>query len=168
MNDEEQTFLCQLLMGKIVPLFGDRILEERKRLGMNQEAVAGRCEVTLRSQRNYEKGERHPDAAYLERLAAIGVDVLYVLTGRRAPAANGLGVSEPGPAGHLTLPELGLIKGWRQLDAKGRQAVLAMMEALTQGAPGLPPGAAVQTVAGRDVKQITTGDINQGNGGRIG
>ena len=146
----------------------DRLIEERKRFGLSQAAFGEAGGVQKRAQINYEKGERHPDAAYLERLAAIGVDVLYVLTGRRAPAANGLAVSEPGPVGHLTLPEQGLIKGWRQLDAKGRQAVLAMMEALTQGAPGQPPGGAVQTVAGRDVKQITTGDINQGNGGRIG
>lgn len=168
MNDEERTFLCQLLIGKIVPAFGERLLEERKRLGMNQEAVADRCDVTLRSQRNYEKGERHPDAAYLERLAAIGVDVLYVLTGRRAPTGNGYATAEPGPAGTLSLAELGLIKSWRQLDAKGRQAVLAMMEALTQGAPGQVFNGPVENIAGRDVKQITTGDINQGNGGRIG
>lgn len=151
-----------------MPFFGERLLEERKRLGMNQEAVADRCDVTLRSQRNYEKGERHPDAAYLERLAAIGVDVLYVLTGRRAPAANGLAVSEPGPVGHLTLPEQGLIKGWRQLDAKGRQAVLAMIEALTQAAPGQVFNGPVENIAGRDVKHVTTGDVKQGKGGRIG
>lgn len=147
---------------------GERLREERVRLSLSQELMGESAGVRKQAQLKYENGQRHPDAAYLERLAAIGVDVLYVLTGRRAPAANGLGVSEPGTVGHLTLPELGLIKGWRQLDAKGRQAVLAMMEALTQGAPGQPPGAAVQTVAGRDVKQITTGDINQGNGGRIG
>lgn len=148
--------------------FEERLIEERKRVALSQSAFGEAGGVQKRAQINYENGERRPDAAYLERLAAIGVDVLYVLTGRRAPAGNGYATAEPGPAGNLSLAELGLIKSWRQLDAKGRQAVLAMMEALTQGAPGRPPGAAVQTVAGRDVKQITTGDINQGNGGRIG
>lgn len=124
--------------------------------------------VRKQAQLKYENGQRHPDAAYLERLAAIGVDVLYVLTGRRAPAANGLGVSEPGTVGHLTLPELGLIKGWRQLDAKGRQAVLAMIEALTQGAPGQVFNGPVENIAGRDVRHVTTGDVKQGKGGRIG
>lgn len=147
---------------------GERLREERVRLSLSQELMGESAGVRKQAQLKYEKGERQPDAAYLERLAAIGVDVLYVLTGRRAQAGNGYATAEPGPAGNLSLAELGLIKGWRQLDAKGRQAVLAMMEALTQGAPGRPPGAAVQTVAGRDVKQITTGDINQGNGGRIG
>lgn len=149
-------------------MLGNRLREERDRVGMTQPVFAEAAGAKKRTLIDWEKGVSSPTATQLEALAAIGVDVLYVLTGRRAPAANGLAVSEPGPAGHLTLPELGLIKGWRQLDAKGRQAVLAMMEALTQGAPGQPTGAAVQTVAGRDVKQITTGDINQGNGGRIG
>lgn len=151
-----------------MPFFGERLLEERKRLGMNQEAVADRCDVTLRSQRNYEKGERHPDAAYLERLAAIGVDVLYVLTGRRAPAGNGYAAAEPGPVGDLSLPELGLIKGFRGLDAKGRRAVLAMIEALAKPAPSQVFNGPVENLAGRDVKHIATGDVEQGNGGRIG
>lgn len=149
-------------------MLGNRLREERDRVGMTQPVFAEAVGAKKRTLIDWEKGVSSPTATQLEALAAIGVDVLYVLTGRRAPAVNGLAVSEPGPVGHLTLPELGLIKGWRQLDAKGRQAVLAMIEALTQGAPGRPPGAAVQTVTGRDVKQITTGDINQGNGGRIG
>ena len=149
-------------------MLGNRLREERDRVGMTQPVFAEAAGAKKRTLIDWEKGVSSPTATQLEALAAIGVDVLYVLTGRRAPAATGLGVSEPGTVGHLTLPELGLIKGWRQLDAKGRQAVLAMREALTQGALGKPPGAAVQTVAGRDVKQITTGDINQGNGGRIG
>ena len=147
---------------------GERLREERVRLSLSQELMGDAAGVRKQAQLKYEKGERHPDAAYLERLAAIGVDVLYVLTGRRAPAANGLAVSEPGPVGHLTLPEQGLIKGWRQLDAKGRQAVLAMMEALTQAAPGQVFNGPVENIAGRDVKHVTTGDVKQGKGGRIG
>lgn len=147
---------------------GERLREERVRLSLSQELMGESAGVRKQAQLKYENGQRHPDAAYLERLAAIGVDVLYVLTGRRAPAANGLAVSEPGPVGHLTLPEQGLIKGWRQLDAKGRQAVLAMMEALTQAAPGQVFNGPVENIAGRDVKHVTTGDVKQGKGGRIG
>lgn len=135
---------------------------------MTQPVFAEAAGAKKRTLIDWEKGVSSPTATQLEALAVIGVDVLYVLTGRRAPADNGYATAEPGPAGNLSLAELGLIKGWRQLDAKGRQAVTAMIDALTQGAPGRPPGTAVQTVAGRDVKQITTGDINQGNGGRIG
>lgn len=149
-------------------MLGNRLREERERVGMTQPVFAEAAGAKKRTLIDWEKGVSSPTATQLEALAVIGVDVLYVLTGRRAPADNGYATAEPGPAGNLSLAELGLIKGWRQLDAKGRQAVTAMIDALTQGAPGQPPGATVQTVAGRDVKQITTGDINQGNGGRIG
>ena len=130
-----------------MPVFGARILEERKRVGLNQEAAAERCGVTLRSQRNYEKGDRYPDAAYLERLSAVGVDVLYVLTGRRTPA-GGLVAMEPGPGGPLSLQEQGLLKGFRQLDAKGRQAVLKMQEALAHAAPGQAVSGRAENAAG--------------------
>lgn len=149
-------------------MLGNRLREERDRVGMTQPVFAEAAGAKKRTLIDWEKGVSSPTATQLEALAAIGVDVLYVLTGRRAPSANGLAVSEPGPVGHLTLPELGLIKGWRQLDAKGRQAVLAMMEALTQGAPGQTFNAPVQNAAGRDVKHFTTGDVKQGKGGRIG
>ncbi|MNY17930.1 hypothetical protein D3C86_1512790 [compost metagenome] len=36
------------------------------------------------AQRNYESGKRSPDAEYLARVAAVGVDVLYIVTGARA------------------------------------------------------------------------------------
>jgi len=67
-----------------VPLIGERLLEERERLGLSQTDLAELCGVTMRSQRNYEKGERQPDAAYLAAIAAAGADVLYILTGQRA------------------------------------------------------------------------------------
>lgn len=147
---------------------GERLREERVRLALSQELMGESAGVRKQAQLNYEKGERHPDAAYLERLAAIGVDVLYVLTGRRAPAGNGYAAAEPGPVGDLSLPELGLIKGFRGLDAKGRRAVLAMIEALAKPAPSQVFNGPVENLAGRDVKHIATGDVEQGNGGRIG
>lgn len=41
--------------------------------------------VKANAQGNYEKGDRYPDAAYLAAVAEKGVDVLYVVTGRRTP-----------------------------------------------------------------------------------
>lgn len=149
-------------------MLGNRLREERDRVGMTQPVFAEAAGAKKRTLIDWEKGVSSPTATQLEALAEIGVDVLYVLTGRRAPAANGLGVSEPGTVGHLTLPELGLIKGWRQLDAKGRQAVLAMIEALAKPAPSQVFNGPVENLAGRDVKHIATGDVEQGNGGRIG
>ncbi|WP_156137215.1 helix-turn-helix domain-containing protein [Tepidimonas taiwanensis] len=61
---------------------GMRIKEERERLGLSQVAFAARAGASKGSQILYEKG-KPPTAEYLEGIAAIGADVLYILTGRR-------------------------------------------------------------------------------------
>lgn len=61
----------------------ERLKEERKRLGLSQEAFARLGGVQKRTQINYEKGMRTPDAAYLQSIAGSGVDVRYVVTGDR-------------------------------------------------------------------------------------
>ncbi|HCI1904150.1 TPA: helix-turn-helix transcriptional regulator [Pseudomonas aeruginosa] len=65
---------------------GERLKEERARLGFNQGDFAALGGVAKTSQFNYEKGERSPDAEYLAAVSKAGVDVLYVVTGRRLPA----------------------------------------------------------------------------------
>ncbi|WIE52389.1 helix-turn-helix transcriptional regulator [Pseudomonas sp. GM17] len=64
---------------------GDRLKEERERLGFNQTEFAAKAGASKNSQYNYEKGERSPDASYLAAVAERGVDVLYVVTGERKP-----------------------------------------------------------------------------------
>ena len=78
-----------------MPNFFDRLREERERLALSQQALAEKCGVTARSQRNYESGERNPDSAYLAAIAAAGADVLYILTGERdGPAPVTLSAEE--------------------------------------------------------------------------
>lgn len=60
---------------------GERLREERKRLGLSQTDFARLAGVHLNTQSRYEKGEREPDSSYLERLGNEGVDVNYVLFG---------------------------------------------------------------------------------------
>ncbi|MNJ44626.1 transcriptional repressor DicA [compost metagenome] len=62
---------------------GERLKEERARLGFNQAEFAAFAGVAKTSQFNYEKGDRSPDAEYLAAIAEKGVDVLYVVTGER-------------------------------------------------------------------------------------
>lgn len=64
---------------------GDRLKSERKRLGLNQDELAQVAGVQRQAQGNYERGDRVPDAAYLQAIASAGVDVLFVITGRRVP-----------------------------------------------------------------------------------
>lgn len=63
---------------------GERLREERQRLGMSQAELGLAGGVQKQAQLKYEKGERSPDASYLEAIARAGVDVLYVLTGSRS------------------------------------------------------------------------------------
>ncbi|MBK5915350.1 helix-turn-helix domain-containing protein [Rhodocyclus purpureus] len=58
---------------------GQRIFDERKRLGLSQSAFALAAGVSLSTQKRYEKSERNPDAAYLESIRRLGVDVNRVL-----------------------------------------------------------------------------------------
>lgn len=63
---------------------GDRLRGERIKLGLSQEAFAARGGVKKLAQINYEQGRRQPDAEYLRRIAEIGADVAYILTGTNA------------------------------------------------------------------------------------
>lgn len=71
-------------LGSFVPTISDRIREAREGLGLSQQVMADRCGIAARSQRNYESGERLPDAAYLAAAAAAGADILYIVTGQRS------------------------------------------------------------------------------------
>lgn len=65
-----------------------RLLEERQRLGYSQQYLAQSGGVTTREQRQYELGEDLPHANYLAALAEHGVDVVYVITGKRSTVVN--------------------------------------------------------------------------------
>ena len=75
--------------------FGKRLAEERKRLGLKQAEFAARVGATVPQQSFYENGRRELRAAYLARLPEAGVDVFYVLTGRRGESGGpGSGTSD--------------------------------------------------------------------------
>ena len=60
---------------------GERIAEERKRLGFTQGAFAEKLGVSLSSQKRYETNDRAPNIHYIGAIADIGADVAYVMTG---------------------------------------------------------------------------------------
>ena len=65
---------------------GERLREERKRLGWSQQQAAATAEVRREMWARYEAGAE-PGANALSALAAAGADVLYILTGERSGAA---------------------------------------------------------------------------------
>lgn len=61
--------------------FSRRLVEERKRLKFKQKEISERLGIHINSQLDYEK-ERLPSfAVYLERLADLGFDIGYIVTG---------------------------------------------------------------------------------------
>lgn len=64
--------------------FGARLKEERLRLGFKQAEFAALVGTDVPKQSLYENGHRQLRARYLARLEPVGVDLLYVLTGRRS------------------------------------------------------------------------------------
>lgn len=63
--------------------FSQRLLEERKRLKMNQSSFAGSAGVTKKTQIEYEHDNLPAFAGYMEALGKLGVDILYLVTGIR-------------------------------------------------------------------------------------
>jgi transcriptional regulator with XRE-family HTH domain len=98
--------------------------EEREALGLSQQALADACGISARSQRNYESGERSPDAAYLAAIAALGADVLFVLTGQR---------SQPVPATATLRPDqAALLDNYEHSDEVARQAAHRLLDPSSQ------------------------------------
>lgn len=65
---------------------GSRLKEERLRLGMNQTDFAALAGVSKGAQINWEKDVHSPPASVLADYGEAGVDIFYVVTGRRLPA----------------------------------------------------------------------------------
>ena len=99
---------------------GERLKEERVRLGYNQADFAAIAGVAKTSQFNYEKGDRSPDAAYLAAVAERGVDVLFVVTGERRPQSTE----------SISAEEAKLLERYRQMPAEGRATLESVSAAL--------------------------------------
>ncbi|ABO60647.1 MULTISPECIES: hypothetical protein [pseudomallei group] len=63
---------------------GERLREERERLGFTQPAFAGLAETTKKSQIDYEKDLTQPKAGYLAAIGKVGADVQYIVMGVRS------------------------------------------------------------------------------------
>lgn len=96
---------------------GERLKEERIRLGYNQLDFAAIGGATKNSQLNWEQGKQAPNAEFLALVGAIGVDVRYVLLGKLAENA-------------LPDDENGLLTDYRKLDRDNRARLLGIIEGM--------------------------------------
>lgn len=123
--------------------FFDRLKEERKRLGLNQDEFAALGGVKKGAQFNYENGSRTPDSDYLAAVAAAGVDVLYLLTGEHALSA-------------LPADEHELLTGYRKLDIRAKARVLGVVEGSIEPTT-TPPSRSVE----RNTQMVFHGKVGQ-------
>lgn len=98
---------------------GQRLKEERERLTLSQLAIAEMAGTTRKTQIDHETDRTPPKASYLAKVASLGVDVAYVITGERLENVAG------------TPTELAYLRKGRELYAAGGMA------AMEQGLQGL-------------------------------
>lgn len=108
---------------------GDRIKQERERLGFNQTDFAVLVDASRKTLFNWESGTAAPNAVVLAAWAAHGLDVLYVLTGKR---------SDQFPA--TDAAEQVLLDSYRRCGNEGKQHLIqtAALLAAGVGAGGTP------------------------------
>jgi len=118
---------------------GFRLKQERQRLGMSQDDFSAVCGMKRRAQMSYEHDERSPDAEYLRALAAIGVDIQFVVTGIASTST-------------LSNDEKELVTGYRGLDIRGKAGVLGMIDGMID--PKQPSSSSIFTNHGEVGQQI--------------
>jgi transcriptional regulator with XRE-family HTH domain len=103
---------------------GERLREERERLGLNQTEFGVLLGVSRGTQKNYELGANSLDLRYVSALEECGVDAAFVLTGRRST-----------PLGQLFTPEEEkLIKQYRSIKPFDQEAIRRFLQAMADDA----------------------------------
>ncbi|RYH42944.1 MAG: helix-turn-helix transcriptional regulator [Alcaligenaceae bacterium] len=81
---------------EIRAFLGERLRQERDRLGLSQPDMAALGGVKPRTYQDWERGVAVVSAEFLSAANAHGIDVSYVITGRKSAALSG---PAPAPAG---------------------------------------------------------------------
>lgn len=108
----ESTMNCKKLQ------LNERLVAERNRLGLTQEAMAAGCETPKRTYCDYESGKSEPRGSFFEALAKIGGDVGFVVSGVRT-------------AGELTADEAALIENYRAISEERKGNLIDLSAALS-------------------------------------
>lgn len=107
--------------------FGERLKEERERLGLGQTALAELGGVKKLAQINYEKNKRNPDSCYLDRVRLAGVDLAYLFSGVRGGDGQALGAG-------VDMEEKALLDNYRNCQPDQRSAIRAASAAFAEQA----------------------------------
>lgn len=109
-------------------MIGNRLKEERERLGLTQPDFAAAAGAAKRTLIEWEKGKTSPSVVQLSALSEIGVDAVYVLMGIRSPAAPA-SLVEQQQAGYstevLSKDEQALLDNYRHCPQEAKQQIEA-------------------------------------------
>lgn len=103
-------------------LIGGRIRKERERLQLSQQTFGRIGGVEANAQGQYESGRRLPKADYLAAIAAAGVDILLVLTGKATAV----------PIVNLSLDEENVLLNFRSLHQEDQDAIWRLTTSLSE------------------------------------
>lgn len=138
---------------------GERLKEERRRLGMNQDDFSCLGGTARRTQTNYENDLRLPDAGYLAAIAKAGADINYIITGNRDAFSN---------------DERELIELYRSASLKNKMQALNVLLGQTNAGVNITASDAAQTAVGDHNVQVSgdylkpDSNISQQFNGKVG
>lgn len=104
---------------KEVSTFGNRLKEQRKKLGLTQAEIAEKCGISMRMWGDYERDKYQPRSETLFLLAREGIDIDYVMTGMLSEKTF------KQPENSLTDKELELLALFRQASELGQAVILS-------------------------------------------
>lgn len=133
---------------------GDRLKEERTRLGMSQPAFAALAGTTKQTLFSWESGRTAPDGFQLAALAVQDVDVLYVLTGQRCSRESA-----------LPLDERKLLNGYRLCAKEAQQNLIQTAALLAAGLPAQSVGA--ESAASMVMSHLGNDNVQVGGNARV-
>lgn len=94
---------------------GERLREERERLGLSQPKFAALADTTKQTLFSWEVGKTAPDGFQLAAIAAAGADIQYIVTGERSDMA-------------LTPDERELLALYRASSLTGKMAAVGALQ----------------------------------------
>lgn len=129
--------------------YGERLKEERSRLGFSQKVLAEKAEIAYNTYSNYELGKRSPDADTLIKLWYLGIDIFYLLTNQKSVVAE-------------NYEERALLKMFRNLNGDEKRSVLMKLERMGIDTLAFSGKSAVEQ------PRVQVFDLNEGNHNIVG
>jgi len=126
---------------------GSRLRSERERLGLTQEQLAIVAGTNRMTPSRYEQGSHLPTLGFLAAVASAGVDINYVINGKRSVVSLGLDDSSLLGSAVVTVDEWAKTHQFTPSDEVRGRLVLHVLKDATQRARRVKPPSLDQLVA---------------------